>query len=132
MSSSRIDPMSPPAKAAYKKKHSKQQKNLPTMDKEFKLMNRINELPQKMHNINESIELRRQFLQNQKFKNLENEAFCLRHILQTHRTNALADGQFRPITREERHNMQARVIGLTNEANLMQPIIGAQGRYNFA
>ena len=129
MSSSRIDLMSPQTKAAYKKKPS--QKHLPTMDKEYKLMNRINEIPQKIHNINESIALRRQFLQNQKFKNMENEALRLGHTLQTRRTDALAAGRFRPITGEEAYNMHTRIQALEHEANRMQPIIGAQGRYNF-
>ena len=99
MSSSRIDPLNPAAHASHKMSTS--QKNLPNMDKEFKLMNRINQLPKRINNINESIALRRQFLQNQKFKNMENEASRLLETLRTHRVNTLRDGQFRMLPANE-------------------------------
>ncbi len=99
MSSSRVDPLNPAAHASYKM--SKSQKHLPTMDKDFKMMNRINELPKRINNINESIALRRQFLQNQKFKNMENEASRLLETLRTHRANTLRDGQFRMLPAHE-------------------------------
>ena len=78
-----------------KNKHEKAQKKMPTNEKEFKLMNRINEIPRKIQSVNESIALRRQFLQNQKYKNMESEALRLDHILRTHRVNRLRDGQYR-------------------------------------
>ena len=114
-----------------KNKHDKALKKMPTNEKEFKLMNRINELPKKIHSINESIALRRQFLQNQKYKNMESEASRLDHILRTHRIDHLRDGQYRRPTVEENRNIATRRQQLEREAAGMQPIIGAQGRYNF-
>jgi len=131
MSSSRIDPLNPGAYVSYMNKKSKSQKHLPTMDKEFKLMNRINELPQRINSPNESIALRRQFLQNQKFKNLENESFRLLDTLRTNRVNTLRDGQFRYLTAPERGHVIQRIMDLRQETQDMQPIIGAQARYNF-
>jgi len=129
MSSSRIDPLNPGAYASYKKNHS--QKHLPTTDKEFKLMNRINELPQRINGINESIALRRQFLQNQKFTNLENKAQRLSQTLASHRVNTLTDGQFRMLSVPERAQLRARFGDVKGEMVNAQPIIGAQARYNF-
>ena len=129
MSSSRIDPLNPSAYTPFQK--SKSQKHLPTMDKDFKLMNRINELPQRINSLNESIALRRQFLQNQKFKNLENESFRLLDALRTNRVNTLRDGQFRYLTGPERGHVVRRLMDLRQETHDMQPIIGAQARYNF-
>ena len=94
-------------------------------------MNRINQLPKRINNINESIALRRQFLQNQKYKNLENESFRLLDALRTNKVNTLRDGQFRPLSASERGQVIARLIDLREETHNMQPIIGAQDRYNF-
>ena len=107
------------------------QKHLPTMDKEFKLMNRINDLPKRINSINESIALRRQFLQNQKFKNMENEASRLLEALRTNRVNTLTDGQFRNLSVVERIPLQQRFDSVLQEMRATQPIIGAQPRYNF-
>ena len=116
-----------------KNKHDKALKKMPTNDKEFKLMNRINEVPKKIQSINESIALRRQFLQNQRYKNMESEASRLDRILRTHRIDRLRDGQYRyrVPTAEEFMQIRLRRHHLDEQANSMQPIIGAQGRYNF-
>ena len=129
MSSSRIDPLNPGAYVSYMNKKSKSQKHLPTMDKEFKLMNRINELPQRINSLNESIALRRQFLQNQKFKNLENESFRLLDTLRTNRVNTLRDGQFRYLSLPERGQLHTRFGNVLQEMRETQPITGAQARY---
>ena len=129
MSSTSIDPLNSAAYASYKM--SKSQKHLPTMDKEFKLMNRINELPKIVDNINESIALRRQFLQNQKFKNMENEASRLLETLRTHRVNTLGDGQFRMLPANELAQLQMRFDSVLQDIRQMRTIIGAQARYNF-
>ena len=114
-----------------KNKHDKAQTKMPTNEKEFKLMNRINDVTKKIQHINESMALRRQFLQNQKYKNMESKASRLDQILRTHRVDHLRDGQYRRPTYPELYNMGVGKQQLEREAGGMQPIIGVQVRFNF-
>jgi hypothetical protein len=84
-----------------------------------------------MTKIKSSIASRRQFLQNQKFKNMENEASRLLETLRTHRVNTLRDGQFRMLPAHELAQLQTRFNNVIQEMRGTQPIIGAQARYNF-
>jgi hypothetical protein len=126
------------AAAAKKQQHDKALKHKPTNEKDWKLMNQINQAPNIYNKRVANMELRRLFLEGKNIRNNASEKQRLQGILNSHNISYLQAGRYRRPSRVERQAFEDRVAQLDrNPANrsysqqnpTMAPIIGAQPHY---
>ncbi len=101
----------------YKKMHGRRA----TSDKDFRLLNQMQQIPEMAKRLHQNIALRQNFLNQQQSSNALNEIERLRGVLREHRDPILNDGRA----------LKTRMKYLTNRmAELKpQPLSGPEGLY---
>lgn len=128
--------------AAKKRRHDSIERKRPTNQREWKIMNQVNQAPEIIKNRIANMELRRAFLEGQNIRNSESEKMRLRGILERSRVPTLMAGRFRGLHPQERAAMLGRIMHLDNNPGnrpyiaqhpaFTNPIIGSQPRLYFA
>jgi hypothetical protein len=126
------------AAAAKKQHHNKALRHKPSNEKDWRMMNQMNQAPSIYNKRVASMELRRLFMEGQNIRNNASEKQRLQSILDSHNIPHLQTGRYRRPSQVEAQAFQDRIVQLNrNPSNrfhsaqnpIFAPIIGAQPHY---